>query len=450
MWTPLLLSSFFLPLHSAVPPLPFWSAPPLDSRKPLAGLPQLPNVTNSILFYGSAAQGDYNHGAMLAYHEGAVTVAWKNGEGTLPEDAPGQRVRYTQTTDGRSWTPPALLFPSLSTAELPTALFAGPFAVLNGRLYASATPGLVQHGDAQGSQFCLWPDGLDARNAGPPQQPQPVGVLLLRRILDARGGLGPLFWAANATPAGFAHISVSAGILTANQTDALTQSDVFSPGFSAAMPALPCGDPATSGTLKCEACLHGCQDFERLTSSPAGLAIANERSHWTVPLATPQWGGADVLVYRSKANALLAAVRPAGQRAWGSDVATLTSFPNDNSNINAGAVAAEGGGGVFLVSNALPKSTRDPLVLALSQDGFNFSRAFAIASCTALPGLNSTCTGRHGANGNGPSYPQALTVVAPAPAELQGMWVVSTNCKEDVLLSRFPHSALLASPQPPA
>jgi hypothetical protein len=31
---------------------------------------------------------------------------------------------------------------------------ARPFAVLNGRLYASASPAIVADGDAQGAQFC--------------------------------------------------------------------------------------------------------------------------------------------------------------------------------------------------------------------------------------------------------------------------------------------------------
>jgi len=433
-------------VNRAIVPIPFWSAPSLNGSKPFAGLPLLRNVTNEILFYGTAEQGDYNHGAMIAYHEGFVTVSWKNGVGMSTEDAPGQRVRFTQTTDGITWATPNILFPSLSSPKFPTALFAGPFAVLNGHLYASATPGQVTKGDAQGSQFCLWPDGIDTRNAGPPGQQQPVGVLLLRRIFDGTGKLGPVFWAANHTPAGFEPVSV--GVLTANETDEETQTDLFSSGFTPSLPSLPCSDPATGGTLKCEACLHGCQYYENLTSFPRGTSgIANERSHWVVPASNREWGGGDVLVYRSSSSSesvLLSSFRPSGQRQWSTGAAAnVTNFPNDNSNINAGTLADSGGGGVFLVQNALPHSIRDPLVLSLSQDGFNFSRAFAIVSCTQLASLRSTCSGRLGKNGQGPSYPQALTVIDPAPSGLQGMWVVSTNNKEDVLLSRFPHEVLL-------
>ena len=39
---------------------------------------------------------------------------------------------------------------------------------------------------------------------------------------------------------------------------------------------------------------------------------------------------------------------------------------------------------------------------------------------------------------------QGLSVVAPAPAAMQGLWVVATNNKEDVVLTRVPWAALLA------
>ena len=59
-------------------------------------------------------------------------------------------------------------------------------------------------------------------------------------------------------------------------------------------------------------------------------------------------------------------------------------------------------------------------------------------TCTdiQIPGskLRSRCKARQKANKNvGPSYPQGLSVVAPAPAALVGLWVVATNNKEDVL-----------------
>jgi hypothetical protein len=418
----------------AAPGLPLaWSVPAFDST-PLAGIAPLRNGTTTVIFYGTAAEGGYNHGAMLHYADGLLTVSWKNGVGQQGEDAAGQRVRYSQSTDGLSWSPSALLFPSLNTSALPVALFAGPFAVLNGRLYASATPAVLASGDAQGSQFCLWPDGVDPRNAGPPGHRQPVGVLLLRRVLGL-GQLGPAFWAADTVPSGFAPASAAAGLLTANQTDAQTQGDAAL--LRPALPSLPCGDPASSGTLKCEAVAGGGQDYEHL---PAAAALANERTHWQVPASSSSagWAGADVLAYRSHSSALWASARAPGSSAW-SQVA-LTPIPNDDSNVNAGRLPD---GRVFLAANAVPHRGRNPLTLALARDGLNFTSIRWLMSCTAMPQANSTCRARGpgGASG-GPSYPQALSVVHPAPLQLQGFYVVATNNKEDVVVARFPWSAL--------
>ena len=339
-------------------------------------------------------------------------------------------MRYSQSLDGYTWSPSTILFPSLNTSKQPVALFAGPFAVLRGRLYASASAAVIASGDAQGSQFCLWPDGLDPRNAGPPGQRQPVNVLLLRRV-GAGGAIGPAFWATDVVPRGFEAVSVAEGVLTLNATDATTQGDVRSGALRVDMPELPCGDPATSGTTKCEAVLGGAQDYEHL---PIHDGLANERSHWTLPR------GGDVLVYRSHASALYASAREPGSTAW--SPVELTKLPNDNSNINAGALP--GDAGVALVSNAVPNRIRDPLTVAFARDGLNFAAVRVVASCTLLgPAINSTCSGRHGKNGNGPSYPQALAVVAPAPAALQGWYVASTNNKEDVVVSRFPWAAVL-------
>ena len=71
----------------------------------------------------------------------------------------------------------------------------------------------------------------------------------------------------------------------------------------------------------------------------------------------------------------------------------------------------------------------------MAADGRNFSTVRTVTSCTRLPEIpNSTCRGRRATNrDSGPSYPQALTVVDPAPPAIQGLYVVSTNNKEDVV-----------------
>ena len=119
---------------------------------------------------------------------------------------------------------------------------------------------------------------------------------------------------------------------------------------------------------------------------------------------------------------------------------TLTSVPNDDSNINAGSLP--GGRGAFIVANHAPNTMRDPLTLAVARDGRNFSSCRVVASCTSSFLPWSSCTGRRATNHDrGPSYPQALTVVDPAPAAIQGLYVVSTNNKEDVVVTKLPWSS---------
>jgi hypothetical protein len=414
--------------------MPHWTAPRPNASLPLAGYSRLNVTSTSIVAYGTPEDGAYNHAAMIAYLDGIITLTYKNGIGLAGEDKPGQRVKYAQLSVGAmAWTAPSILFPSMSTDALPIAQFGGPFAVLRGNLYASATPAVIATGDAQGSQFCLWPDGLDPRNAGPPGQQQPVGTLMLRRILPGVGQLGPVFWAATTVPAGFGPAAAAVGILLLNETDSETQGDVAT--LQHGMATLPCGDPASSGSLKCEACVNGCQEYEHL---PAADKLGNERSHW--PLSET----ADAIVYRTKMGALFASLRlnNSGQSAWSAPV--LTDIPNDNSNINAGALPD---GRVFLLSNPLLGGIRDPLTIALSRDGLDFSVVGVVMTCTDTGFSNSTCGSRNEPkNDVGPSYPQGLTIVPPAPSELQGLWVVATNNKEDVLVAHLAFSALPQTP----
>lgn len=116
-----------------------------------------------------------------------------------------------------------------------------------------------------------------------------------------------------------------------------------------------------------------------------------------------------------------------------------TTIPNDDSNLNAGVLPD--GKGVFLVSNAAPAKVRDPLTISLSADGYNFSKCLTVQTCTAMSFGNSNCKARQpgGKNKNvGPSYPQGLSVVSPAPEAVQGLYVVATNNKEDVIITRVP------------
>lgn len=155
----------------------------------------------------------------------------------------------------------------MSTPFLAATLEPGPPIHINGRLYVAASPGIhntTHDSSAQGSQYCLWPDPITPRNCGPPLRVavQYKDTLLMRRVLDGKGRLGPLFWASQEGPSLFSAATEAHGIQTLGEVDAQTQRDVGT--LSSTMSQLPC-DPK-DGTLKCEGCAGGCQALSNINS----------------------------------------------------------------------------------------------------------------------------------------------------------------------------------------
>ncbi|KAA0158338.1 hypothetical protein FNF31_05023 [Cafeteria roenbergensis] len=387
--------------------VPAWSGPIPDPSKPLAGLKQVPGFEATRVYKATPALGTYNHAAMILLHDDQLLVTWKNG--VRDEDSPGQRVMYSQSTDGVTWTPSDgsnIMFPNMSTAANPAHLFAGPPIVLNGRVYASASP----------KQFCLFPD-------------QYQNQLLLRRVYtNTTMLLGSPFWAASTIPAGFEEASKLRGVVTSNMMDSQTIADV-------ALLTANATDPPCAASLqkdhsnKCEACRGACQDWD----ATLWLNLANERTHYV----TPQ--GVDVMLYRSRERLLFASTRQGGAAGDWSKI-VKSGIPDINSNINAGTLPD---GRTFLVSNAVPGAKiRDPLTIATSKDGTTFGDAAVAISCTELkPGGSSSdpCLPAYagGAKEPGPSYPQAA-VIQGWPGAKDGLYFVVTNNKEDVWVVRLP------------
>eukprot|EP00041_Stephanoeca_diplocostata_P019697 m.428250 g.428250 ORF g.428250 m.428250 type:complete len:491 (+) comp21375_c0_seq4:217-1689(+) len=450
--------------------VPTWTAPAPNHTNPLGGFSLASGAVHTQVYHASTDFGTYNHAAMIDYHNNTFLIAWKNGADS--EDKDGQRILYSQSRDGTVWTPTDgrnVLFPSLSTPHQESAMFVGPPIHIRGRQYVGASPG-IPTGAAQGAQFCLWPDPLNPRNCGPPGQKQATSTLLMRQVKGFQQ-LGELFWASEDPPAAWATATAQYGIKRLADMDSTTQQDIAT--LAPDLPTLPCG-PVGGGTLKCEACIGGCQLYSDIATAAARTAplgsadefstempfdqthsvIGNERAHYTIPISanTNGSGVPDVILYRSGTlPVLLASVRTQpGQKAWPQPVAT--NIPNDESNLNAGALPD---GRVYLLNNPVfePKTAvsarhnvasgtlrfRDPVVVATSVDGYQFNKAVAVVSCTALPDTTSVCHPRFGGTGKnpGPSYPQGLTVVAPAPLQHQGFYVVATNNKEDVWVTKL-------------
>ena len=283
--------------------LPTWAAPRPDPGKPLGGYAKAPQAFRALVHRGNKTLGSYNHNVMFEYlADLGFFMQWKNCP--ADEDCNGQRMLYATSGDAMAWAPAKVLFPNLTTAALPVALEPGPPLKINGRLYAAASPGLFKPGnphdqDAQGSQFCLWPDPLTPRNCGPPTTVavQYTDNLLLRRVLPNGAGLGPMFWAATSAPPLFAPVTAAFKIGTVGDMDGTTQQDIAGAhdGSPAEYdPACGPGSPlsAAQGTLKCEACRGGCQVYKDIDF---GLRLANERTHYVAASAHTE-----VILYRSE------------------------------------------------------------------------------------------------------------------------------------------------------
>ena len=151
-------------------------------------------------------------------------------------------------------------------------------------------------------------------------------------------------------------------------------------------------------------------------------------------------------MYRAEGSVLCFSQRSGGSR--GNWSAPSTSRLTDiHSNMNAGTLPD---GRVYLLHNPiLGKTERDPLVLSLSADGFNFDQAFVSLSCR-LPPIAPTdpscanavscphvgCARRNPGGGSpGPQYSQGLV-------HGDHLYIIMSMNKEDVWVERIPLSAL--------
>ena len=420
---------------------PTWNMPFLTPDKPDGGASVLPGVEYLRLFFASKTQGTYNMSPMLSFLNGMWLASFKNSP--RDEDQPGQRVLYSQSLDGIAWTdpsdasvaapslsgwanasqpvgvlpPPAAavapreLFPNISTESHHAALFAEPTVLVNGRVYAAASP----------KQFCLYPD-------------QYSSVLLLRQVYDgALDSLGPVFWASKTVPSGWEENSAVHAIPTVLSMPAETQGDVAVLLNNATY--APCAAQSTlpGHTTKCEFCYDGCQNW---TATANVTILENERTHYLLP------GTGDVILYRSKGshvpNFLYASKRPNFASPW--PVPSRTNITDDVANLNAGNLPD---GRAYLVSNAMVGPFRNPLYVSRTDDtNLRFVDTDVIVSCE-MPIFTSPhqpfgCEQRvrGGAKQGGCQYPQALAITGG------DFYTIFSLNKEDIWLLRFPISEM--------
>lgn len=177
------------PPPPGLPPssLPRWVGPYPDPTLPRHDIQQLQGTRRVTIYNSSTSDGKpnpdglYNHGPMLLYIQPKLLVdasmhdhwiaCWYNGP---QREAHSNRVVFAVAPpSAESWSRPIELFPSVNGHGEENE----PFAIINSRLYGTASDVLLGNAHDSGLQ----------------------GGLLMRRIYSG-SKLGPIFWASNAVP----------------------------------------------------------------------------------------------------------------------------------------------------------------------------------------------------------------------------------------------------------
>lgn len=359
-----------------------WTAVLPDRSKPDAGFPLITGAEHHLIYKATPALGTYNHGPKVARHDEWFCVFWYSH--AKDEDSPGQRILYSRSEDGRDWSSAAPLFDSLSPmrplGKKGVRLSPGSFHDVESRLYASASAGRIYawKDHARGEQV---EEGDLKKFNESVCEPLPR---LMRRINRGQPE-GPPFWVADRSPEGLDSVRPY------RDCDKRVRQDVAE--------ILRREKDANLGPLP----------------QPAEKARLCEPVHYALP------DGKEVRLFRDDlwSSWMFASVRNSRSESW--PPAVKTNIPDSPSLSCVGKLPD---GQVFLIGNRV-RQRRDPLVIALSRDGFEFDRAWAIRSGE----FPISYEGAH--KGPGFQYPHAIVIG-------NMMWVAYSIGKEDIGITSFP------------
>ncbi len=388
---------------------------PRDPRRPDGGYPVMEGLTVQSLYRPKPWEWTFNHGARIFHANDRFYAIWSNNY--MHEPGIGSRVLGTSSTDGKTWLPAYIVFPSMggNVSDKMDNVFmegmgvgvpeASPFMEVNGRIYAI---GIVSARNFKGHDGEL---GMLAREVTEPEKP------------------GPIFWIADRVPP------------LGEQYPAFVQ----------------LGEP------------HIAEDVAailkdlNLEQAPGAIRYADLRSavRGENPLAAdggiidhdPIYtcrDGAQIRIFRNYngTHRLYASARKSEDEEWG--LAIPTNIPDSPSGVAVGELPD---GQVYLIGNQIAGELddpdarpyrhagklwpfaerdfqpehfpRDPLTLAISQDGYLFDRIWAIRWDCPIP--------RHNALGwiPGYQYPHAIVVG-------ETLWVICSVNKEDIEVMQIP------------
>ena len=388
---------------SGTPVRHMWNCGRPDPGKPGAGFTVLNEAEHQLIYAGERKAGAYNHHSQLAVHGGGFYAMWSNHP--HGEDGPGQRVMFSSSEDGANWTqatelfpPPQEVRPSEETGLVLTALR---WVAVDGKLYAVA----LCHENI-GFENPERTERVARRDADHPFRARRGFSSLCREVAPGGRGPGPVFPLGEDLPA----------------ADRLA--------FT-----LESWDEAS--VQRKAAAVN--EALERSSQCPGGrIPPAADTCRLCEPTSYRTADGKRVMLLRDDnySHRMYAAISPDG-RHW--NTAMPTDIPDSPSEPHN---AVMDDGTVCLVGNFMAPEFdnadkvhhygRDPLMVAISRDGYLFERAYALRCGQQqwrVP--RDEVLGR----GGGGQYPSALI-------HGDSLYVLYSMGKEDIWISSVPLSAL--------
>lgn len=383
-----------------------WGVPWPEEGKPNYGYPILPGVQSFPIYHATPLTGVYSHHSQIGHFQGTFFASWSNQE--WDEDAPGQRVLCSLSSNGRNWKQPFVCLPSMGGMRkfkrYGRVLTAEAWVVVGGKMYVvgdvNDKPGLT---NKIASGYELTESGqkrtmFDHR----------IGWGRVARSVAPNGEMGPIFWLVDDPPAPME-------------------------GF----PKYPdARDPQFREVAK---------QINSILAEPLHMPAWDFLKHTTRPHSVDNHEMCEPSVYRRPDGVLVKLSRDCGPHGSRRLYASLssnqgetwttpvrTNIPDSPSKSVTGTLP---NGMNYLIGNQVPRSAhgvRDPLVISLSRDGKTFNWAAAM-----LHGSPPLRYPGH-AKDHGFQYPSAMVVG-------KALWVIYSINKEDVSIARVPLAQLGSS-----
>ena len=369
------LMSETLTTASGVPVAHMWAIDAPIAGKPDLGFPAMPGTRHTVIFEPTRETGGYNHHPQIAHHEQRFFAMWSNHP--RGEDGPGQRVLWSRSANGDEWSDARELFPppgDVRDSDLTgLVLTAVKWVALGERLFAVV--GLHENiGFTTASG-----EGLQETRGGEFRTRARKGFSRLAREVFPDGSFGRVMAIGAEVPERLAFPV---------RTDATTADEVHRRLL----------DPTHSPSW----------DFQRRWAFPDGVS-GNKLCE---PTAYRAKDGRLVCLQRDKerSHRMYVSVSADDGATW--PPAQPTDIPDSPS---LATTVVLGDGRVLLIGNQVATELdnpdgerhyfRDPLTLAVSDDGYVFDRAYALCANHYVPRIDGV-RGR----GGGPQYPAAIVV----------------------------------------